>query len=273
METEPVTSQPIAEVPRPRAENFRSGRKIYLVPMLASSPGAPEEYDRLMGRYWGEVRGQVEGLERTLSRVTHVYHEAICSGGEEGLRTIEQINPHGFAYVNVLCQSTAALEATELIEDVTESYDWRYCLSIGLASEKVIGIASESLANAMNRRHERIASVIDETLGSDEAGLCVLSADHKVQFPGDVQVFYVSPPALDDIRRFANEHARRLMAQAGGSAPSSTDDEPGKGESKDPSGSDDTAQETDTAAPEEVGDAEDATESDASPREYPEYPY
>ena len=195
-------TQRITEIPRPKAENYRSGRKIYLVPTLLAGPGIPDDLAQMLNRYWDEVRKQVESLERTLSKVTHVYHESVFKPGEEGLRTVESLNPHGHSFVNVLCQSTATLEPTDQQEAFLEASDWRLCLSMGLASEKVARIARDSLDDAMRARYSHMAAAIDKTLGDDEAGLCILSEDHRVQFPGDIQVFYISPPSLDEIKRW-----------------------------------------------------------------------
>ena len=45
-------------------------------------------------------------------------------------------------------------------------------------------------------------SQIGSTLGENEGGLLLISERHQVQFPEDIEVFYVSPPALDEFRRW-----------------------------------------------------------------------
>ena len=51
---------------------------------------------------------------------------------------------------------------------------------------------------------------IDETLKDNEIGMVLMRESHQVQFPADVQVFYVSPPALDDIKRWLREQERNI---------------------------------------------------------------
>ena len=63
------------------------------------------------------------------------------------------------------------------------------------------------------KRYERIAARIDETLGEGESGVLFIREDHRVQFPGDVQVFYVAPRALDALKRWIDEQVR-AMTQA-----------------------------------------------------------
>ncbi len=270
-------TQRITEISRPKAESFRAGRKIYLVPTLLAGPGIPDELSEMLNRYWDEVREQVESLERTLSKVKHVYHESVFKPGEEGLRTVEGVNPHGHAFVNVLCRSTATLEPTDEQKALVEASDWRLCLSIGLASEKVTRIARDSLDDAMRARYSHIATAIDKTLGDDEAGLCILSEDHRVQFPGDIQVFFISPPSLDEIKRWAEEQMRRLTSEGSGGGDSifesseemDTDDvgESGTG----PTEQGDAA--ADDTAAEAAIDSEPEAGKDTQAGRYPEYPH
>ncbi|MFC2039538.1 hypothetical protein ACFLST_01990 [Chloroflexota bacterium] len=50
-----------------------------------------------------------------------------------------------------------------------------------------------------------MAGQIDKTLKSGEAGILLMREGHQVQFPSDIQVFYVAPPALDEIQRWLRE--------------------------------------------------------------------
>jgi hypothetical protein len=58
---------------------------------------------------------------------------------------------------------------------------------------------------ASGRRYEHIARRIDETLGAAERAILFIGEGHRVQFPGDIQVFSVSPPALDQIHRWLRQ--------------------------------------------------------------------
>ena len=41
----------------------------------------------------------------------------------------------------------------------------------------------------------------------DETGLLLIGERHQVQFPADIEVFYVAPPALDEYRRWLQNWA------------------------------------------------------------------
>ena len=83
-------------------------------------------------------------------------------------------------------------------------------------SEKVLKLASDGYQESTKVRYEHIARRIDTTLGENEIGALFIGQDHRVQFPTDVQVFYVSPPSLDEYRRWVEEQMRAASPPAGG---------------------------------------------------------
>ncbi len=268
-------TEQLAEITKPKAEGFRKGRKLYLVPTFFVMAGIPDDFREKVAKYWSDVRSQVENMERTLTRVTHVYHESVFTGGDEGLGEIEQVNAHGHSFINVLCRSTAKLEATDHREALEESVDWQRCSGVGLVTENVRNAIRESLERTTKTRYEHMATVIDETLGEDEAGLFVVNEDHQVQFPTDIQVFYISPPSLDEIKRWVGEQMRRMIAEQeaamhraeeaadpagedGNESGSAAGDDPGA----DPSGRD---EEEDSPGPGESS----RDEEEQAPTEYP----
>jgi len=47
-----------------------------------------------------------------------------------------------------------------------------------------------------------MATRLDKSLGSDEIGLLVVTENHRIQFPADIEVFFVAPPSLDEYKRW-----------------------------------------------------------------------
>lgn len=199
---------PITRIPKPEAEQFKEGRKLFLVPSVPLPPQPPEDGQELLERYWSEVRDQVEGLERSLGKVKHVFHEALHVGGDEGIAMLQQINPQGASFIQAMCHSDAILEPTEDVDALEQSADWQRCLSIGLMSSAVRSTALEGFREATNRRYEHIAARVDDAIGAGEAGVLFIREDHGVQFPSDVQIFYVAPPALDRLKRWIEDWMR-----------------------------------------------------------------
>ena len=195
----------LSQFPKPVADQYRGKRKLFLVPTFAFPPTVPEEGQGLLESYWSDVREHINSLERSLGTVAHVYHESLFSDGDEGMKLLEGMTPKAHSFIQAMCQSTARLEMTEDRDILAESSDWQRCLSVGLASQKVLNTAMEGFQEASTRRFEHIGSRIDETLKEDEAGALFISEDHRVQFPPDVQVFYVAPPALDALKRWIGD--------------------------------------------------------------------
>ena len=198
----------LGQMPRPEAGQYAGRRKLFLVPLFAFGPGIPEEGERLLERYWSEVRDHVNNLERSLGTVAHVFHETVFSDGDDGLQMIEGINPGASSFIQSLCRSTATLAATEDQDLVQENADWQRCISIGLMSQKVMTLAMDGYRETTQKRFEHMGTRIEETLGEGEVGALFVREDHHIQFPSDVQVFYIAPPSLDALKRWMDAQMR-----------------------------------------------------------------
>ena len=98
-----------------------------------------------------------------------------------------------------------------------------------LSSQKVALKLREWYSESNKSRYEHIAERIDATLGEGQVGLLMISEGHQVQFPGDIEVFYVSPPALDDFRSWLQRWVVRQQEMRQGSGQGSgQEQEPGQ---------------------------------------------
>ena len=235
----------LSQFPRPEAGQYAGRRKLFLVPLFGLPPGIPEDGAQLLERYWSEVRDHVGNLERSLGAVSHVFHETVFSEGDEGLKMVEALNPGASAFVQAMCRSTASLEATEDRGLVEENSDWQRCISVGLMSQKVISAALDGYRDTTQKRFEHMGSRIEETLGEGEVGVLFVREDHHIQFPSDIQVFYVAPPGLDALKRWMDAQMRP-PAQAPATAQQAEQSE-------------DEASAADIPAEPEVADEDDAT--------------
>ena len=203
-----MTSE-LGRIERPPAEQFRTQRKIYLVPLVFAPPKPSQDYAELYERYWAGVREHLLRLENSIGSVARVYHESASRAGEEGLKEAERLNAKSASIARGKVEAGATFEALEDEELVAEAFDWQRCLMIGLESRKVSELALNSYNEVTNRRYELMARRIDETLKPEEAGLLFISEDHRLQFPSEIRVFYVSPPALDEIHRWLRDQRTR----------------------------------------------------------------
>ena len=115
-----------------------------------------------------------------------------------------------------LSVSTTMSAASGLFEEsemLTEFMDWNKCLATGLQNQKVFVQIYRSFADASKKRNEYCATQIDETLKPDEIGILLMRAGHQIQFPSDIQIFYVSPPALDELDRWFRDRETKASEE------------------------------------------------------------
>ena len=208
----------LGKIEKLEAESFKQGKKLYLVPLVYSSEEAPDEYKEKCSRYWKQVAEQLANLAAKIGKVNRVYHESIFQSGEDGMKAMEKLDPSGYQIARTQCDNGAVFERVEEEELFGEVMDWRRCLMLGFMSDKVASKVSEFYVEAAKNRNEFIANKIRETLKDDEAGLLFIREEHSIQFPNDIEVFSIFPPALDEIHRWYRDQARlktEKMAEEG----------------------------------------------------------
>ena len=183
------------------AQQFDRKRKLFLVPLVTIPPQLEEQISELADTHWGQIREQLQNLEKSLGTIRHVFHELIHDEGEAGVQLLSQISPRSASLVKEITDSSGHLEQTEDQDLLFELSDWQRCLSMGLVSQKVSSLASESYQTAMNDRYVHIGAKIDEVLEEDGVAALFIAEDHRVQFPSDIQVFYVSPPTQNQLKQ------------------------------------------------------------------------
>ena len=193
-------TQELGRIERPAAEQYRGRRKLLLVPLVFSpappfGPGSGDpEGAAALQNYWEQMQTQVAALENALGGLQRIYHETITASEEEGLAQLQAGDRCSYTFILDKRESGAVLEATADMEILLETLDLQRCLMIPLTSATVAARLQEWHAEAHRRRYEHIAARIDETLTEDGVGLLLISERHQVQFPSDIEVFYVSPP-------------------------------------------------------------------------------
>ncbi len=202
-------AQELGKISKPEADSFKQGRRLLLVPLIYSYEDAPPEYIERLDLYWKQVDEHIGNLETKLSKVSRVYHESISLGGEDGLKIMEKLNPKSCQIAKQKCQNGAKLEVIEDMELAAECMDWERCLLVGLLSNTAARKVSEFYMEASRKRYEHISKKIDETLKVDEIAILFIREGHRVQFPDDVEVFNVAPPALDEIHRWLRDRASK----------------------------------------------------------------
>ena len=195
----------LGKIEKPKAEEFKGSRKLFFVPLIYGGKDSPEEYLNRYNDYWDQVEEQVANLEIKLGKVVRVYHELVPIGGTEGFEAIKELNERSYQAIKSRLDKGAQLEAVEESELLTAFIDWNRCLAVGLQNREVFIKVYEAYSEASKKRNEHIARQIDETLKAEEVGVCFMREGHQVQFPSDIQVFYVAPPSLDELKRWLRD--------------------------------------------------------------------
>ena len=195
----------LGKIEKPSVEEFKDGRKLYFIPLIYCGEDSPDEYVIKFNKYWEQVEKQIAELESKLGIVKRIYHELVPAVGDDGIKAIEELCNKSCKIVKDCLEKGAQLEAAEGADELTEFMDWSRCLMLGLQNQRVIGQVYASYLEAAKKRNESINAKIDETLQKDETGILIMRENHQLQFPTDIQIIYVAPPALDEIKRWLRE--------------------------------------------------------------------
>ena len=206
-------TQELGRVERPSADQYQGKRKLLLVPLLYGPQSGGDEGMAIVSKYWEQVNAQIGGLESSLGSLNHIYCESLVTGGDEGLSYLEMADQNSYQLVKAKCEAGAVLEATEDQETFMEMVDLQRFMALPLASQKVADRLQEWFTACSHARYEHIGSRIDSSLQTNETGLILIGERHQVQFPSDIEVFYVSPPALDEFRRWLQNWVTRQQEE------------------------------------------------------------
>lgn len=203
-------SEELGRVEKPEVSSFKHNRKILQVPLVYSGKDAPPEYVELYEKYWQQVNEMISRLETKLGHVTVMLHESITDTGEEGYKVISELNPRSHALCENRSKTGARLLSFEDHVLLADVMDWERCMMIGFLSENVARKVYDSFSEASKLRYQHISKTVDDLLKDGDIALLFIREGHSVQFPVDVDVFMVAPPALDEIHRWARDRREKM---------------------------------------------------------------
>ena len=202
-------AEELGRIEKPEAGEYAVLRKLYFVPLAGISPDADKEYIERFEKYWVQVAEQLANLELKLGQAKKLFHEFITEGGEKGSMMLEQLNPKSAAIIKEHLDKGASLEAIEDEAALGEFMDWSRCLSVGLQSEPVVNVVIRGYNESGKKRNEHLAKRIDQSLAPGEGGILFMREGHQLQFARDIQIIYVAPPALDELKRWLREQREK----------------------------------------------------------------
>jgi hypothetical protein len=206
-------AEELGKIEKPLAENYKAGRKLYFVPLIFTAPDLPLNISLKFSTYWDQVETQISSLEAKLGPVKYVLHELLSETGEAGLKSLEQLNNACLSIIRNRIEKGATLETAEDADTLTELMDWSRCLSLGIQNKKVFSTIYQNYTDSNNKRNEAYSQKIDNLVKGDESCVVIMGEGHHVKFPADMQVFYIAPPALDEIKRWIREEEAKEQAK------------------------------------------------------------
>jgi hypothetical protein len=212
-------SEELGKIEKPNAADFKLGRKLYFVPLVFTSHELTREYNAINERYWEQVEAQLAGLESKLGHTAHIFHELVPESGDDGLKTLKQLKVNSLKIVESRLAKGTALASAEDEEILAELMDWSRCLALGLQSQTVYSAIYKSYIEASKKRNESITQKIDQTIKENQSAILIMGESHQVIFPPDIQIFYISPPALDELKRWLRDYEARPKEAPTGKAP------------------------------------------------------
>ena len=207
-------AEELGKIEKPSVEEFKGGRKLYFVPLIYCGPEAPDGYVERFSNYWNQIEEQISSLETKLGKIHRIFHELITVSGEEGMKALKELNNRCGEVTEKRLAAGAEIELIEESELLAELMDWSRCLSVGFQSQKCFNRIYDYFREVNKSRNEYIARQIDEKLKADEIGIIFMREGHQVQFPADIDVFYVAPPALDELKRWLRAREEESPAEA-----------------------------------------------------------
>jgi len=189
-----------------------ANRNLFCVPLI--SPGIPEDLSK---KYWLDVQEQITKLEKSFGQVSKLYHEANYLAEEEGLKNLQGISENARQLINSKVDTGAKVQALEDKETFLEIFDCQLFLTLRFASkevmdrvQKVVPEIVQVYEQALQKRREFLPKQILNTLNEGETGILLMSEEErmKIQFPSEINVVLVMPPALSEIGKWHREQQR-----------------------------------------------------------------
>ena len=203
----------LGQIEKPRTESFTGKRKLYCVSNIYPVYDPPDDFKELFDRYWNEVDQQVEKLEAA-GKVKKIFCEMVYTQKEEIMEILGRFNERVRQIVKKKVEEGGTLLPLEDKEIFGPYIDWGNCLRV-VSTQEVFTKILDYYTELATKRLQHILSMIDKNLGQEEAGLLILKDEDRahLQFPGDIEVFLVTPPSYDDLTRWFREKWKEMSEQ------------------------------------------------------------
>lgn len=195
-------AQNFGKINKPLAGSFKGKRKILLIPLLYGPPPEVEEGNSILDKYWDQVNAQITSLESSLGPINIVYVEYMTKHEQEAIEQVKFMHQGVQKIVELSKNNDSVIQATEDEAILSQFIDLQRLMMVPFTSEKIYSEIQIWYKKVVQQRYEYISDNIGNTLKDDQMGILIINENHQIQFPLDIEVIFISPPALDEFRKW-----------------------------------------------------------------------
>jgi len=210
----------LGKIEKPEASTFSAKRKLYVVPSLPFKELA-SQYDLDMAkveRFWGEVKEKINYFISTYGKISTLYIEGINDDEKEGQEYFEKLEKDNNYYnlLKSIVDSGAVIRGIEkssqietlkllfdeysksLIPEIQEFHKGYYGKDIDFDGWREYLIKNiQEIQDEMGKSATRIIG----ELPADSSGVLIITDGRPIEFPEEIDIFQIRPPAFDEIER------------------------------------------------------------------------
>ena len=209
----------LGKIEKPEASNFSAKRKLYVVPTLPFEE-LSMQYDIgiKVERFWGEVKEKINYFSSTYGNINTLYIEGLTEDQKAGQEYLEKLGKENNYYklLKDLIDKGAVIRGIEksgLMEKLKllfEEYSKSFLPEIKEFHRGYYGKDinfdgwREYLVKNITEMQDEMGKSATRILGElppDSSGILIITDGRPVEFPEEVDVFQIRPPAFDEIER------------------------------------------------------------------------
>lgn len=217
----------LGKIEKPEAKSFTAKRKLYVVPTLPFEELALQfKLDAAkLERFWGEVRKKIEHFVSTYGNIGVVYLEGINEDDKPGIEYFDKFGKESNHYklIKSLLDGGAIIKGIEKSECIErskllfEEYSKSFLPDIKEFHQGFYGkdIDFDGWRNYLVKRIQdtqdemsKFANKLIVELPADNNGILIITDGRPIEFPEDMDVFQIRPPAFDEIARNVRDNIR-----------------------------------------------------------------
>lgn len=210
----------LGKIDKPDAEKFTEKRKLYVVPILPFEEMTSQfnlETAKIE-RFWGEVREKIEHFLSVYGNINTLYIEGVSEDKEHDIKLFEKygVESNHYKLLKKLVENDAKIRGIDKealhgkLRLVYEEYSKSFLPEIKEIHEGFYGkeIDFDGWRKSLTDRIQEIqgemtkfTSDILKDMPENTNGILIITEGRVVEYPDNIDVFQIRPPAFDEIVR------------------------------------------------------------------------